>query len=78
MLSIGFLDRTASRVMTWTEEQVLWGAAAMLVRRHGEEARSLVVERLRLAELEDDELTCALWSAIAQRVDDLSASLTEQ
>ncbi len=63
--------------MDLTEEQVIWGAATTLLRRHGPRTRAMVAERIKSLEDEGDELGCALWTAIARCMDDLSQSPVE-
>ena len=63
--------------MDLTEEQILWGAATALLRRHGSRTRDMVAARMRELEDEGDELGCAFYTAIAQRLDELSKSGAE-
>ncbi len=51
-----------------TEDQVLWGAAAMLMKRHGKDAPRKVAERIGALALEDDQAGMALWVEIARRI----------
>lgn len=54
-----------------TDEQVLWGAASMLMKRHGNDAPRKVAERIGALALENDEAGVALWKAIARCMDAL-------
>lgn len=57
--------------MRLTEEQVIWGAASMLLKRYGDEAPVKVAERIGELALSGDELGCALWKAIAHRMNQM-------
>lgn len=57
-----------------TEEQVLWGAAQMLLRRHGDRAADMVAERIRSLRAEGDVLGCAMWQAIENCLDQLGST----
>lgn len=52
-----------------TEEQVLWGAVSMLMKRHGDDAPRKVAERIGSLALEGDMVGIALWKEIARRMD---------
>ena len=54
-----------------TEDQVLWGAASMLLKRHGVDAPRKVAERIGELALEDDAAGIALWTEIARRMDEI-------
>lgn len=54
-----------------TEEQVLWGAASMLLKRHGVNAPQRVAERIGELALENDAAGVALWTEIARRMDEM-------
>jgi hypothetical protein len=64
--------------MSLSEDQLLWGAASMLLRRHGENAPKKVAERIGVLAMENDETGIALWKAVAQRLNDLMRSGTVQ
>lgn len=54
-----------------TEDQVLWGAASMLLKQHGANAPRKVAERIGELALEDDAAGLALWTEIARRMDEM-------
>lgn len=54
-----------------TEEQVLWGAAAMLLKHYGDKAPQRVAERIGALALENDAAGMALWKEIARRMDEM-------
>lgn len=60
--------------MNLTEEEVLWGAASTLLKRHGDRAPVKVAERIGELALEGDELGVALWRDIARRMDEMMRS----
>ncbi len=53
------------------DDQLMWGAALMLLRRHGEQAPLKVAERIGALALEGDTLGVAVWTGIASRLDKL-------
>ncbi len=55
--------------MTMTEDQVMLGAAMMLLRRHGESAPLKVAERIGELVSEGDDVGVALWKSIAHHMD---------
>lgn len=57
--------------MTMTEDQVLLGAAMMLLKRHGATAPLKVAERIGELAIEDDAAGVAVWKAIAARMDEI-------
>lgn len=62
--------------MTLTEDQVVWGAAAMLLRRHGRRAPDLVAKRITALAADGDEVGAAMWMVIARRLDQMLRSPT--
>ena len=60
-----------------TEEHVIWGAASILLRQHGERAPLMVAERIDALAVESDDLGCAIWKAIAGCMDQLLHSTSE-
>ncbi|CAN5407064.1 hypothetical protein BH11PSE5_BH11PSE5_16970 [soil metagenome] len=54
-----------------TEEQVLWGAAAMMLKQHGDKAPQRVAERIGALALENDAAGMALWKEIARRLNEM-------
>jgi hypothetical protein len=54
-----------------TEDEVLWGAALMLMRRHGDAAPVKVAEHIGELALDGDEVGRAVWVKIAYRMDQL-------
>ena len=59
----------ADKVMPMTEEQVMLGAAMMLLKRHGDLAPLKVAERIGVLVVEGDEMGIAVWRAIAGHMD---------
>ncbi|WP_010339571.1 DUF6961 family protein [Sphingobium yanoikuyae] len=55
--------------MSMTEDQVLLGAAMMLLKRHGNLAPLKVAERMGELAAEGDEMGVAAWTAIARHMD---------
>lgn len=54
-----------------TEDQVVLGAAMMLLKRHGASAQCKVAERIGELSLEGDEMGVAIWKAIAARMNEI-------
>lgn len=54
-----------------TEDQVMLGAAMMLLKRHGVSAQRTVAERIGELSLEGDEMGVAIWKAIAARMNEI-------
>jgi hypothetical protein len=48
-----------------TEDQVMLGAAMMLLKRHGDQAPLKVAERIGVLAADGDEMGVAVWRAIA-------------
>ena len=63
--------------MTLTEDQIIWGTASLLLRRHGERAGDLVRRRIKLLESEEDAVERALWQLIGDAVEQLAGSVSE-
>lgn len=55
--------------MSMTEDQVLLGAAMMLLKRHGNLAPLKAAERMGELAAEGDEMGVAAWAAIARHMD---------
>jgi len=55
--------------MTMTEDQVMLGAAMMLLKRHGERAPFRVAERIGELASEGDNVGVAMWKSIAIHMD---------
>lgn len=60
-----------------TEEQLVWGTAAQLLRRHGSQAATLVRRRIEALITEEDALERALWQVIGEAVEQLGGSSSE-
>ncbi|NWK94346.1 hypothetical protein DM806_01325 [Sphingobium lactosutens] len=54
-----------------TEDQIVLGAAIMLIRRHGHHAPVHVAERIGELAAEGDGMGVAVWKAIAVYMDDI-------
>ncbi|NWK95022.1 hypothetical protein DM806_04925 [Sphingobium lactosutens] len=54
-----------------SEDQVMLGAAMMLLKRHGDLAPAKVAERIGELHAEGDEMGVATWKAIAARMDEI-------
>ncbi|WIW90460.1 hypothetical protein K3M67_20825 (plasmid) [Sphingobium sp. V4] len=54
-----------------TDDQVMLGAAIMLIKRHGDQAPVKVAERIGELAAEGDEMGVAVWKAIAAYMDDI-------
>jgi hypothetical protein len=52
-----------------TEDQVMLGAAMMLLKRHGDLAPLKVAERIGALAVEGDEMGVAVWRVIAGHMD---------
>jgi hypothetical protein len=63
-------------MMPLTEDQVTWGAASMLIAKHGDDAGKLAAERIAALALQGDFVGSALWKAIANCIEQLSQSAT--
>lgn len=57
-----------------TEDQVMLGAAMMLLNRHGDLAPFKAAERVGELAVDGDEMGVAVWTAIAGRIDDILRS----
>lgn len=53
------------------DDQLMWGAALMLFRKHGQNAPLKVAERIGALALEGDDLGVTVWKGIAWRLDKL-------
>lgn len=62
--------------MPLTEEQITWGAASMLIEKHGTAAGKIAAERIAALAEEGDELGSALWRAISTCIEQLNQSAT--
>lgn len=54
-----------------TEDQVMLGAAMMLLKRHGKLAPLKVAERIGELAADGDEMGVAIWKAIAACMDEI-------
>lgn len=54
------------------DDQLMWGAALMLFRKHGKQAPLKVAERIGALAIEGDELGFTVWKGIAWRIDKLA------
>lgn len=54
--------------MTMNEEQVLLGAAMMLLKRYGDHAPAKVAQRIGKLAMEGDDLGVAAWKVIAKHM----------
>lgn len=54
-----------------TEDQVMLGAAMMLLKRHGDTAPVKVAERIGELAVEGDAAGVAVWKEIAARMDEI-------
>lgn len=57
--------------MNWTDEEILLGAAMMLLKRHGAVAPAKVAERIGDLASEGDWAGVATWKLIARRMDEI-------
>lgn len=57
--------------MTMTEDEVMLGAAIMLLKRYGDQAPMRVAERIGELAVAGDDLGIATWKAIAARMDEI-------
>ena len=58
--------------MVYSGEAMIWGVALMLAQRHGRRAKTIVAERLQVAEVACEEDAVALWTAIDHCLDDIA------
>lgn len=64
--------------MTMTGDQVLLGAALMLMKRHGDQAPAKVAARIGELVVEGDAMGVTVWKAIAMHMDDVLRAGTVQ
>lgn len=57
--------------MSMSEEQVMLGAAMMLIRQHGDLAPIKVAERIGELVLEGDVIAISVWKEIARYMDSI-------
>ncbi|MEJ7928259.1 hypothetical protein WG908_16040 [Sphingobium sp. AN641] len=55
--------------MNLSDDQIMWGAVNMLMKRHGDAAPVKVAERIGELVVEGDMLGVELWKGIARRMD---------
>ena len=55
--------------MTMTEDQVMWGAAVMLIKQHGDLAPVKVAERIGQVAMQGDDEGVVVWRAVAAHMD---------
>ncbi|WCP13292.1 hypothetical protein sphantq_01715 [Sphingobium sp. AntQ-1] len=60
--------------MTLTQEQISWGAASVLIRRHGEEAKIHADSRISELTAIGDDQGIAIWNKIACCINVLSGT----
>lgn len=64
--------------MPLTQEQVPWGAASMLIRRHGDQAQMIAVQRISELSALDDQDGVAMWKKIVTCIAQMTADGTRQ
>ncbi|WP_242443432.1 hypothetical protein [Sphingobium sp. LB126] len=60
--------------MTLTQKQIPWGAASMLLRSHGDQAKAFADNRIAELSALGDENGVAMWKTIAGCIDQLKAT----
>lgn len=60
--------------MTLTQEQVPWGAASMLIRAHGDQAKAFADMRISVLTVIGDVDGATMWKKIANCIGQLSTT----
>lgn len=59
------------------QEHVVWGAAAMMLRRYGDQAPVKVAERIGAMVMQNDDAGRATWKQVARCMDQMMNSTVE-